>query len=38
MTTALFMLSLIALIAVGLGLDAWFAQRKDRQTRDRPAA
>lgn len=38
MTTALAMLGMIALIAVGLALDAWFAQRKDRQTRDRPAA
>ena len=38
MTTALFMLSVIALIAVGIALLDWYAQRKDRQNRDRPAA
>ncbi len=38
MTTALFMLSGVALIALTVALLDWFARRKDRQARDRPAA
>jgi len=38
MTTALFMLSLIALIALSVALLDWFGRRKDRQSRNHPAA
>jgi hypothetical protein len=38
MTTSLFMLGLIALIAFSIGLLDWLGRRKDRQTRRRPAA
>jgi hypothetical protein len=38
MTTALFMLTLIALTAFSIGLWDWLARRKDRQSEDRRSA
>jgi len=38
MTTALFMLSLIALTAFSIALWDWFARRKDRQSKERRSA
>lgn len=38
MTTALFMLGSIALIAFGIALMDWLARRKDSKSGHRPAA
>jgi hypothetical protein len=38
MTTALFMLGLIALTAFGIALWDWFARRKDRRSEHRRSA
>ena len=38
MTTALFMLGLIALTAFSIALWDWIARRKDRQSEHRPTA
>lgn len=38
MTTALFMLGLIALVALTVALLDWYARRKDRQSEHGPAA
>jgi hypothetical protein len=38
MTTALFMLSLIALAALTIALLDWYTRRKDRQSKERRTA
>ena len=38
MTTALFMLGLIALTAFSIGLYDWWSRRKDGQSEHRPTA